>query len=142
MKHVLFFMLLCFSTKCAMCQDDDVKRIKELNAKLLGTYSTRDTATLAKLLADDFVIITVHGAQLPKSQFLEGVAQTGTDISFKVESQEVKLFGNAAILTVFGSSTVTDSESTSTKANCYTDVLIKKDGIWKIVNAHISLLNQ
>jgi hypothetical protein len=58
MVKFLFFILLTLIFQSANSQDNDVEVLTRLNQDWLNSYPKKDSTTLERIFADDFVLIT------------------------------------------------------------------------------------
>jgi ketosteroid isomerase-like protein len=120
-------------------KDEDT--IRQLNEQSLKAFDKKDAATLDKLEADDFDILTDAGT-LTKQDHLKGVraAKDNNEVSpvnRTTENQKVRIYGDAAVVTQL------DHASASGGSSSYaaTYVWIRHDGQWKLVHLHYSKVN-
>jgi ketosteroid isomerase-like protein len=73
-------MLLTLALQGAFSQNKDIDDLTKLNRDWLNSYPKKDTATLNRIFADDFVLIS------PK-----GVKMTRRDIISNLDKQEIFL---------------------------------------------------
>jgi ketosteroid isomerase-like protein len=93
-----------------------------------------DTATVDKLVADDWVAIDSEGTSTTKA---EGMADMKSGAS-KTQSYEfgpmkVKVFGNAAVVTGSDTEKSTYKGKDSSGKYVWTDVWVMRDGRWQVV---------
>ena len=116
---------------------DDVATLSELNDAYLESVKMGDVERFREILADDFLCSAADGSVLDKTQFLELTAGPrtlrylgGTDI-------RIRLFGDVAI--IHAATTYTTMEGREGRGR-YTDVWVKRDGVWRAVAAHVTRL--
>jgi ketosteroid isomerase-like protein len=116
---------------------DDVATLSELNDAYLESVKMGDVERFREILADDFLCSAADGSVLDKAQFLELTAGPrtlrylgGTDI-------RIRLFGDVAI--IHAATTYTTMEGREGRGR-YTDVWVKRDGVWRAVAAHVTRL--
>ena len=117
--------------------DDDLTTLGELNDDYLESVKMGDVERFREILADDFLCSSADGSVLDKAQFLELTAGPrtlrylgGTDI-------RIRLFGDVAI--IHAATTYTTMEGREGRGR-YTDVWVKRDGVWRAVAAHVTRL--
>jgi ketosteroid isomerase-like protein len=103
----------------------------------LDAIPKRDTATIATLLADDFVAVLPDGRRRSKAEHLTEVADGKYAVqSLTLEEPRVRVFGNVAVVTYYqGEESRTYDEDTS-GTSVWTDVLVHRNGAWQIVAEH------
>lgn len=100
----------------------------------------RDIATLERVLADDFVATLPDGRIVTKAQDIDEL-QSGafTSESTTIDSINVRVFGETAIVT-FGQTEKSRYRGREmTGRTLWTDVLLKRNGRWQIVAEHGSI---
>jgi ketosteroid isomerase-like protein len=115
-------------------KDEDT--IRQLNEQSLTAFDKKEAATLDKLEADDFDILTDAGT-LTKQDHLKGVRAAKDNnevypINRTVENQKIRIYGDTAIVTQLDHASA--SGGSSTYAATY--VWIRHDGQWKLVHLH------
>ena len=134
---IIFFSVESFG------QSHDIEVIEKLNRDWLNTYPKKDSATLSKILADDFIMIASNGYRQTKkdnlmnllSPNIETISVTIDSVNTRMLTREVGLL-NAWITFVFKA----DGKE-MTGHNCYQDIYMKRKGEWVAVAAHVTLLN-
>lgn len=132
--------ILCYCNCFAQSRDE--RMIKKLNADWIASYLTRDTATMSKIFADDMILVNPVGKKFYKKDILKGVIEPGqTYISSKVDSADVRLFGNIGIINAKITVTMKAENKTNIIKTCYMDVYEKRNGRWYAVAAHVTRLS-
>ncbi|MCF0065181.1 nuclear transport factor 2 family protein [Dyadobacter chenwenxiniae] len=128
-------------TAPAFAQGDDSDVIKQMNTQWLQSYPKRDTASLSRILADDFVMISPTGKKLSKTDVLRNVLTPDQQIiNVTIDSTDLQIVNNVGLLTAYTSFVMKDKEKIRKGKNCYSDVYIKRKGTWVAINAHETLL--
>lgn len=136
---VSFLLTMVFPT--AFSQNKDVEALTKLNTDWLASYSTKDTATLEKIFADDFVLISPIGSKMTKNDILTNVGRQET-VSIKVDSIDVRLLAkDVGLITAYTTFVLKVEGKEVTGRNCYQDVYVKRKNKWQAVAAHVTLLN-
>ena len=89
----------------------------------------RDTAAIDRMLPDDITLSIPDGRFLTKAQYLEGFKNIPGDFTLKDSEQQVRVFGNAAIVTARYVVTAGGNAETFR----YTTTFIKRQGRWQPV---------
>jgi len=101
----------------------------------------RDVKSLDRILADDFMLIWINGQISGKREMLANVAARKADIDpFETEDVNVRIYGDAAILTGRFTQTARLGERHETNQFRYTDVYHRTRRGWQVVSAHASLI--
>ena len=133
--------LLIFFSIRSSGQNPDIEMLKKLNRDFLNSIVNRDTATLSKILADDFILINPGGIKRNKADNLSGAMVSNQKISVDIDSVEVRLLsGEVGLVTAWTNNKINaDNKETKFKI-CYQDVYMKRRNKWVAVAAHVSAL--
>ena len=117
----------------AAAADADRKAVEAVERDWLSGLS--DRATLARVLADDFVHPVSAGVFLTKEQHIEWSVHhprpAGRTARF--ERLDVRLYGETAIAT--GIVLETDAAGADPRRTVFSDVFVRREGRWQAVNA-------
>src|SRR5262249_6480963 len=94
------FPALSLSTAHATTMSDDEKRVADLDMQYQSAVKRNDAATMDRILADDFVLVTGRGATYSKKDLLK-VARAGSEQYEHQEDsqQKVRVWGDTAVVT-------------------------------------------
>jgi uncharacterized protein (TIGR02246 family) len=143
MKSIIAFcVLFVFYSFDCLGQNNDVETIKKLNRDWLNSFLTRDSATLSKILADDFILIRPNGSKSDKQNNLLNLVSPNIEFkSVKMDSVEVRMITpDVGILTAWTNFVFNADGKESNGSNCYQDVYVKRKNRWYAVSAHVTLL--
>lgn len=143
MKPKSFFILFLTVTSLACCaQNRDSDIIKQLNQQFLNALVLRDSAVLANILADDFILINPAGKRRTKADNLANLRVPGQSVTgINIDSEDLRLLSdNLGIITVWTTNHISSGNETLTIKICYMDIYQKRNEKWKAVAAHVSLL--
>ena len=125
----------------AFSQNKDIEELTKLNQDWLNSYPKKDTSTLAKIFADDFVLISPKGVKMTKHDIIRNLDKQET-ASITIDSIDVRLLTNeVGLLTAYTTFVLKIDGKDMTGQNCYQDVYIKRKDKWFAVAAHVTLLN-
>ena len=144
MKSVLLLgALVIFFSFDSLGQSQDIEAIKKLNRDWLNSFPKRDSSTLRKILADDFILVRPNGAKQNKNNNLMNLLSPNVEInSVNIDSVEVRLLTpDVGILTAWTTFAIKADGKASTGKNCYQDIYMKRKNKWVAVSAHVTLLN-
>lgn len=112
--------------------------LETLNRDWLTAYKTRDAATLARILADDFEAVYPGGRVLRKADVLR-VATSPTRIITDISWADLKImvFGEVAVVSARSTLAGTDAGKPFTGTNDFADVYVKRGGTWRAISAHV-----
>ena len=142
MKKILIILIGIFCYCNCLAQNKDVETLKKLNADWIASYVTKDSATMSRIFADDLVLTNPGGKAMSKKEILNGLMSPGQQfLSTKVDTVDVRLFGNIGIINAKITGVIKANDKTITVRTCYMDVYEKRKGRWYAVAAHVTLLN-
>jgi ketosteroid isomerase-like protein len=102
-----------------------------------------DPVPIDKMLADDFIGTTPDGAVYTKAQLLESVKSSKEDVISMVDDEvKVHVYGDAAVMSARNTVKIRVEGKETTILERYTDTWIKRDGGWKCVAGHNSVIPQ
>ena len=143
MNRILLLVSI-FAELCPLshAQTGDATIIKQLNRQWLDAIVHEDSASLARVLADDFVLINPAGIRRTKgdniSLHVPGQQVTKIDI----DSQDVRfLTDEVGIITVWTTNYITQDSQKVVFKICYMDIYQKRTGRWEAVAGHVTLLH-
>jgi len=118
--------------------DTDHTEVLAIERDIMAAIMNKNAATLAPLLADDFIYRTHFGAEADKAAFLERIASFPVEIlSLRGEELKVNVYGDTAVLTGVQIAEARPPEGeTEESAVAFTDVFERRDGRWLMVLAY------
>lgn len=144
MKGAPFFilsLLIIFLTPfIGFAQEPDGVIVDQLNSKWIASYATRDTATMQQILSYDFVMISPKGVKMDRESVIANIGSTATTTKGVVDSASVRVFGNTALVVAYTHFTILTNNKTMKGTNCYSDLYVKRSGVWKAVAAQVTVL--
>jgi uncharacterized protein (TIGR02246 family) len=142
MKKLLIVLIGIFFYFDSTAQNKDAETLKKLNADWIASYVTKDSATMSRIFADDLVLTNPSGRAMSKGEILKGLMSPDQQfLSTKVDTVDVRLFGNIGIINAKITGVVKANDKTITVRTCYMDVYEKRKGRWYAVAAHVTLLD-
>jgi len=116
--------------------------ILELEARLLAAWGSPTTAEIASLLAPDFGFWSLAGDRWDKAAFLRIMAAAPREGETRIESAEVRIFGDAAVYAARITDLVPGKDGVIETSTCVTDLFVRVDGSWRFVASHESLVTE
>ena len=120
------------------------KRLGELERGWLDAVSARDSAALRRILAADFTFIDARAAGylFDRKQYLADAVRERKPESYSLDELRVRLYANSDAAVVDG---WYRQQNTAAGEPClggllFTDVWVRRAGIWKAVSRHLSCL--
>lgn len=96
-----------------------------------------DTATIDRILADDCIYTNWDGTTETKAQHLEGIKSKVYKVeSINLDNLKVRVFGDAAIVTVEQSEKSQWKGKDNSGRYLFTDIYVKRNGKWQVVAGH------
>jgi hypothetical protein len=139
MQRSFLFILLATATQNSYSQNKDLEGLIKLNKDWINSYPQKDTATLNKIFAEDFVLISPKGIKMTKSDVINNI-KTQEIISVNIDSSDVRLLtDDVGLITAYVTFVFKTGNKEMTGKNCYQDVYIKRKNRWLALAAHVTL---
>jgi ketosteroid isomerase-like protein len=136
---LLSFPFIGFTQQTA--QQTDSAIVSKLNLDWIASYAKRDTTTMQRILADDFLLISPIGTKFDRESTIRNVGSMERTTVSTVDSSWVRVFGNTALLVAYTHFSITSNGQTTNGRNCYSDLYVKRNGVWQAVSGHVTMLN-
>ena len=122
--------------------DQDTRRLKEIQQQLAAAWVARDRDAIERLVAPDWVVTHVAGQRLTRSDVLRDMLESdATRIeSMTADEVEVRLFGEAAVVTGRTHARGVQSGATFDVVLRFTDVFVRRSDQWQAVASHATLI--
>jgi peptidylprolyl isomerase len=120
-------------------------QLKALERQWLDAYIKHDPDAMSRIEADDFTITYPDGSVRTRAEEVEAqrkAANQPADPSrtSATEDEHIRVYGNSAILTgVFVSSGGKQNPNAASRSR-YTDVYIKRGGVWQVVASQLTAI--
>jgi uncharacterized protein (TIGR02246 family) len=122
-------------------QTAEEKAVRAVLHDWLDALLHNDMVALERIIAPDYTITAGGGRVMNREEDLEVVKSGKVHFqSADVDSVNVRMFGEAAIVTGLGRYTVTMGDKTSTVRERFTDIYAKREGRWQPVASHTTPL--
>jgi hypothetical protein len=143
MKQTLFSLFLFCFMQNLFAQTNDVDLLKKLNEDFLHSIAIKDSSTLSKILADDFILINPSGQKRNKTDnLLSTVSPNIQFTSINIDSVNVRMLNSdVGIVSCWTTFIFTADGKETTGKNCYQDVYMKRKNKWQAVSAHVTILS-
>lgn len=144
MKFLIFSCcILSGLASLAQTASDDINTVKKLNEDWIHSYPDKDTVTMARILADDLIMITPNGSRIGKQDILKNMASPSQQVkTSKVDKAEIRLVGNTALVFAEASFITVDNGKETPGRTSYLDIYEKRHGRWVAIAAHVTYLGQ
>ena len=141
---LLVLMGACCSSWAAARPSEDTSKIEALERAWSAAFLRHDTATLAGILADDYVGIDGRGVVTDKPDEIEEAKAPVSDappstyviLGEELSDVRVRLYGNTAILTAINTARIEDQGEVTAVRYRRTTVYVKRGGRWQCVTFH------
>ena len=115
------------------------RELTEIEARLATTYKSGDCDGWGALLAPEWSVIHITGAEIKKADALRTCKSPETRIdSLASDNIVVRAFGDAAVVT----GRTTASAVGQPVVLRFTDVFVRRDGKWQVVASHATRVAQ
>ena len=116
--------------------------IKQLNRQWLDAIVQEDSASLARILADDFVLINPAGMRRTKADNIPMHIPGQQVTNIVIDSQDLRfLTDEVGVITVWTTNFITQGAEKMVLKICYMDIYQKRKNQWKAVVGHVTLLH-
>src|SRR5580704_14585805 len=140
-KKVLLFLLLGIMLQHAAAQEAGIDQIKKLNQDWINFSIKKDTAGIARIFADDFVLINPMGKKVPKKDVIGNLLFQDI-LPDHIDSLDIRLISpGVGILSCYTTFVLRINGSEVKGRNCYQDVYIKRKNRWLAIAAHVTSLS-
>jgi uncharacterized protein (TIGR02246 family) len=140
-RVILFVIILAGFSLSSNAQSADEITIKKLNRQWLDAIVQEDSTSLARILADDFVLINPGGMRRTKADNIPMHIPGQQVTSIVIDSQEVRfLTDEVGVITVWTTNYITQDAEKMVLKICYMDIYQKRNKQWKAVAAHVTML--
>jgi len=120
---------------------DAASAVAALDTQYQAAVKANDAETMARILADDFVLVTGRGKTFTKQDLLEEARKKTTIYEHQEElEQKVRVWGDTAVVTALLWIKGTDTEGkTSERKLWFSDTYVKTAAGWKYVFGQASI---
>lgn len=112
--------------------------VLQIARDIMAAIKNKDAATLAPMLADDFIYRTHFGAEADKTEFLTSIASMPQEIlSIRGDELKANVYGETAVLTGVQHAEARPLEGEAEESVvAFTDVFVNRAGRWLLVLAY------
>ena len=135
-----WFDLLFQEAKAAPLEDDDRRRVAELDTEYQAAVKRNDAATMERILADDFVLVTASGKVHDKADLLREARSGDTVYEHQEDSERtVRVWGDAAVVTAKLWEKGTSGGKPFDYTLWFSDTYVRTQSSWRYVFGQASL---
>jgi uncharacterized protein (TIGR02246 family) len=122
--------------------DDDEKEVLRLMKQMQDAWLKHDVDAVSALVADEVQYWSFKGVRRGKADLLKMVARN-REATTQADDPQVRVFGDTAIYTARITDSGTDDKGAPfNSTTLVTTVLVRRDGSWRIVQDHESLIQK
>ena len=141
---VLAGLAMILSAAGAESPEEAAQAVAALDTQYQEAVKNNDAATMDKILADDFVLVTGRGQTFNKADLLKDAREKSTTYTHQEEiegSQRVRVWGDTAVVTalLWIQGTSRDEGKTSDRKLWFSDTYVRTPKGWKYVFGQASL---
>jgi ketosteroid isomerase-like protein len=141
MKRMLLVALIGVCVPSVSQSQEEVKKtLIDLEHTINEATRTKDRAALERIYADDYYCVHSNGAAMNKAaELAKNMSKENAWTDFVLDDVVVRVFGDVGILT--GRLTLKGvARGFTPGARRFTDIFIKRDGRWQLLNCQTTLV--
>ena len=136
----IWVLLVTDSNKSFASASDDEKIVAALDTQYQAAVKNNDTATMDRILADDFVLVTGRGKTQNKADLLKEARSKAIIYEHQEDSnQKVRVWGDTAVVTALLWAKGTEGGKPFEYKLWFSDTYVRTATGWRYVFAHASL---
>lgn len=110
------------------------REIADLDTQYQAAVERNDAATMDRILADDFVLVTGMGKVYTKNDLLEEARSGRVQYEFQRDSEQtVRVWGDTAVITALLRAKGVDDGTPFDYKLWFSDTYVRIDGTWRYV---------
>jgi len=132
--------LVLVAASAAAVSQDDKGVVGGLDAQYQAAVKAHDVATMDRILADDFILVTGRGRVFTKADLMQSARDTGVVYEHNEDtSRTVRLWGNTAVVTALLWEKGSDHGKPFDHRLWFSDTYVRTAPGWKYVFGQASL---
>lgn len=141
MKVTLIFGLVMIFSCQLYAQNKSVEALKRMNEDWIHSYPSKDSATLERIFAKDFILISPNGNKMTRRDVI-GNLRRQEILSVNIDSADVRMLDEKiGVVTAYMTFVSKEDNTLKTGRVCYQDIYMQRKKRWVAVAAHVSLLS-
>lgn len=115
--------------------------VVRLQAELAQAFVRGDPAPAERILASDFVGVSMDGLSETKAQAVAKIRSDSATVAgttLQTDTTDVRIYGDAAVVRTSGTLRARSGQQSATRRFRTTDVFVWRDGRWQLAVAHVS----
>lgn len=122
-------------------QGNSVETLKRMNEDWIRSYPSKDSATLERIFAKDFLLISPDGNKMTRRDVIRNLRRQEI-LSVNIDSADVRMLDQKiGVVTAYMTFVVKADNALKTGRTCYQDIYVQRKKRWFAVAAHVSLLS-
>lgn len=113
----------------------DLETLHELNRDYIAAVQAGDVNRFEEILAEEFYCSNPDGSLVDRRAFLAQTAKPVTISALRAHDVFIRRFGDVALIHARTTYALPDGRHAKGR---YTDVWVRRTGIWKAVSAHVT----
>ena len=139
----MYVAIILLTVPCGISKtlgDNDESTVANLDTEYQAAVKKNDAATMARILADDFVLVTGKGHVYTKADLLKEANDKNVIYERQEDSnQKVRVWGNTAVVTALLWAKGTDKGKPFEYKLWFSDTYVRTSTGWRYVFAQASL---
>ncbi|HEY5748799.1 MAG TPA: nuclear transport factor 2 family protein [Chryseolinea sp.] len=141
MKAILLFGLVMIFQCQVYAQTKSVEILKRMNEDWIRSYPSKDSATLERIFAKDFMLISPNGIKMTRRDCIRNLRRQEI-LSVNIDSADVRMLDEKiGVVTAYMTFVFKEDNTLKTGRTCYQDIYMQRKKRWWAVAAHVSLLS-
>ncbi|AYB29209.1 nuclear transport factor 2 family protein [Chryseolinea soli] len=141
MKAILLFSLVMVFTCQLHAQNKSVETLKRMNEDWIRSYPSKDSVTLERIFANDFILISPDGNKMTRRDVIRNLRRQEI-LSVNIDSADVRMLDEKiGVVTAYMTFVFKEANTLKTGRVCYQDIYMQRKKRWVAVAAHVSLLS-
>jgi len=133
-------VVLAAAAQSGRAADDAAAAVARLDTQYQAAVKANDAATMDRILADDFVLVTGRGQTFTKADLLRAARDQSSIYEHQDESQQkVRVWGDTAVVTALLWIKGTSGGTTFERRLWYSDTYVRTATGWRYVFGQASL---
>jgi len=128
------------NNKPAITHAEDEKAVAALDTQYQEAVKKNDAATMDRILADDFILVTGSGKTYTKADLLKSARDSGTHYEHQEDTDQiVRVWGDTAVVTAKLWEKGAENEKTFDSILWFSDTYVRTPTGWRYVFGQASL---
>lgn len=123
-------------------REETEQSLLALERKWTDALKLRDASALSQIISDDFTFASprLAGVGIDRAKYFDHALRDLKLTAYEFEELKVRLYGRTAIISGRLKQNATVGDEDWSGLYLFTDVWVSRDGVWRVVSRHASLL--